>query len=139
MPGADGRTAVSPFVWLSNVTNQDLFDIIVVKDAMLQTIHVDAKNIPLLCLNKYDKSGRGCPLNSYVLNFNKHSSLSALTKDNWLNMGSAFKLITDFVPVTQTIRISLSELRDDKDDNVVLAFKQLSEAFDRKLGGKERP
>lgn len=32
MPGADGRMAVSPFVWLSNVTNQDLFDIIVVKD-----------------------------------------------------------------------------------------------------------
>ncbi|XP_057576651.1 probable ATP-dependent RNA helicase DDX60 [Hippopotamus amphibius kiboko] len=139
MPGVESRTAVSPFACLSNITDQDLFDVNVVKDAMLRTIDVDAKNLPLLFLNKYDKSGRKYPLNGYVLNFHKHGSLSALTEDNWLNMGDAFNLIRDFALVTQAIRISLSELCDDKNDNVVLAFTQLSEAFNRKLGPKERP
>nr|XP_044622932.1 probable ATP-dependent RNA helicase DDX60 isoform X3 [Equus asinus] len=138
MPGAESRTAVSPFACLSNITDQDLFDINVVNDAMLQTINLNVKNIPLLCLNKYDKTGRKCPLNAYALNFYKHGSLLALTLDNWLNMGDAFNLIRDFALVIQSVRISLSELCDDEDDNVVLAFKQLSEAFKTKLWKKRR-
>uniref|UniRef100_A0A9L0QXP2 DExD/H-box helicase 60 n=1 Tax=Equus caballus TaxID=9796 RepID=A0A9L0QXP2_HORSE len=131
MPGAESRTAVSPFACLSNITDQDLFDINV---AMLQTINLNVKNIPLLCLNKYDKTGRKCPLNAYALNFYKHGSLLALTLGNWLNMGDAFNLIRDFALVIQ----SVSELCDDEDDNVVLAFKQLSEAFKTKLWKKRR-
>lgn len=55
-----------------------------------------------------------------------------------LNMGDAFNLIRDFALVIQSVRISLSELCDDEDDNVVLAFKQLSEAFKTKLWKKRR-
>uniref|UniRef100_A0A5F5PGH7 DExD/H-box helicase 60 n=1 Tax=Equus caballus TaxID=9796 RepID=A0A5F5PGH7_HORSE len=86
MPGAESRTAVSPFACLSNITDQDLFDINVVNDAMLQTINLNVKNIPLLCLNKYDKTGRKCPLNAYALNFYKHGSLLALTLGNWYDL-----------------------------------------------------
>ncbi|XP_015423966.1 PREDICTED: probable ATP-dependent RNA helicase DDX60 [Myotis davidii] len=136
MPGTESRTAVSPFACLSNITDQDLFDVDVINDAMLQTIDVNVQNIPFLCLNKYDTNGRKCPLNGYVLNFYKHRSLSALTLDNWLNMGDAFTLIRDFALTVQSIRISLSELCDDEDDNVVLAFKQLSKAFNSILGKK---
>ncbi|KAK1343074.1 hypothetical protein QTO34_015846 [Cnephaeus nilssonii] len=132
MPGTESRAAVSPFACLSNITDQDLFDV----DAMLRTIDVNVQNIPFLCLNKYDTTGRKCPLNGYVLNFYKNRSLSALTLDNWLNMGDAFKLIRDFALTVQSIRISLSELCDDEDDNVVLAFKQLSKAFNSILGKK---
>ncbi|KAF5923477.1 hypothetical protein HPG69_006648 [Diceros bicornis minor] len=82
MPGAESRTAVSPFACLSNITDQDLFGINVVNDAMLRTIEVNVKNTPFLCLNKCDKNGRKCPLNGYVLNFYKHGSLRALTLDN---------------------------------------------------------
>uniref|UniRef100_A0A671EJ15 DExD/H-box helicase 60 n=1 Tax=Rhinolophus ferrumequinum TaxID=59479 RepID=A0A671EJ15_RHIFE len=136
MPGTESRTAVSPFACLSNITDQDLFDIDVVNDAMFQTIDVNDKNIPILCLEKRDKKGRKCPLNGYVLNFYKTGSLSALTLDNWLNMGDAFNLIRSFALAIQSIRISLSELCDDEDDNVVLAFKQLSDEFKEKLGEK---
>uniref|UniRef100_A0A671ESY7 DExD/H-box helicase 60 n=1 Tax=Rhinolophus ferrumequinum TaxID=59479 RepID=A0A671ESY7_RHIFE len=76
MPGTESRTAVSPFACLSNITDQDLFDIDVVNDAMFQTIDVNDKNIPILCLEKRDKKGRKCPLNGYVLNFYKTGSLS---------------------------------------------------------------
>ncbi|XP_074194396.1 putative ATP-dependent RNA helicase DDX60 isoform X2 [Rhinolophus sinicus] len=136
MPGTESRTAVSPFACLSNITDQDLFDIDVVNDAMFRTIDVNDKNIPILYLEKRDKNGRKCPLNGYVLNFYKTGSLSALTLDNWLNMGDAFNLIRNFALAIQSIRISLSELCDDEDDNVVLAFKQLSDEFKKKLGKK---
>ncbi|XP_019506118.1 PREDICTED: probable ATP-dependent RNA helicase DDX60 [Hipposideros armiger] len=136
MPGTESRTAVSPFACLSNITDQDLFDIDVVNDAMLRTIDVHDKNIPILCLEKRDKNGRKCPLNGYVLNFYKTGSLSALTLDNWLNMGDAFHLIRSFALTVQSIRISLGDLCDDEDDNVVLAFKQLSDDFRMKLGKK---
>ncbi|KAM8765093.1 putative ATP-dependent RNA helicase DDX60 [Rhynchonycteris naso] len=136
MPGTECRTAISPFAGLSNMTDQDLFDTDAVNDAMLRTIDVNVKNVPLLYLNKYDKSGRKCPLNGYVLNFYRNHSLSALTFDNWLNMGDAFNLIRNFALAVQSIRISLSELCDDEDDNVVLAFKQLSKAFKQILGRK---
>ncbi|XP_036089514.1 probable ATP-dependent RNA helicase DDX60 isoform X2 [Rousettus aegyptiacus] len=137
MPGTESRTAVSPFACLSDITDRDLFDMDVVNDAMLRTICVNVNNVPFLSLVKYNKNGRKCPLNGYALNFYKNGSLSALTVDNWLNMGDAFNLIRDFVLVIQSIRISLSELCDDKDDNVVLAFKQLSEEFKTKLWRKK--
>ncbi|KAG8520068.1 putative ATP-dependent RNA helicase DDX60, partial [Galemys pyrenaicus] len=141
MPGTESRTAVSPFACLSNITDEDLFDIDVLSDAMLRTINMNINNIPFLCLNKQDKSGRKYPLNGYVLNFYKHGSL--------LNMGDAFNFIRDFTLVTQSIRyskyflhlkiiISLSELCDDENDDVVLAFKQLSETFKTKFWKKRR-
>ncbi|XP_039731718.1 probable ATP-dependent RNA helicase DDX60 [Pteropus medius] len=136
MPGTESRTAVSPFACLSDITDQDLFDMDVVNDVMLRTIYVNVENVPFLSLVKRNRNGRKCPLNGYALNFYKTGSLSALTVDNGLNMGDAFNLIRDFVLVIQSIRISLSELCDDEDDNVVLAFKQLSEAFKTKLRKK---
>ncbi|KAM9607634.1 LOW QUALITY PROTEIN: putative ATP-dependent RNA helicase DDX60 [Trichechus inunguis] len=138
MPGSESRTAVSPFACLSNITDQDLFDINVVNDAMLRTLSVNVTDIPFLQLNKCDKNGRKCPLNGYALSFYKHGSLLALTLDNWLNMGDAFNLIGDFTLVIQAIRVSLSELYDNEDNNVVLAFKQLSEAFCTKFWKKRR-
>ncbi|XP_027622588.1 probable ATP-dependent RNA helicase DDX60 isoform X2 [Tupaia chinensis] len=113
MPGAESRTAISPFACLSNITDQDLFDINVIND-----------------------NGRKCQLNSYALNFYKKGSLSALTRENGLNIGDAFTLIRDFTLVIQSIRISLSELCDDENDNVVLAFKQLNETFKKNLWKK---
>uniref|UniRef100_A0A9L0SQV0 DExD/H-box helicase 60 n=1 Tax=Equus caballus TaxID=9796 RepID=A0A9L0SQV0_HORSE len=102
MPGAESRTAVSPFACLSNITDQDLFDINV---AMLQTINLNVKNIPLLCLNKYDKTGRKCPLNAYALNFYKHGSLLALTLGNWYDL-FYFNILLD-ICVFVIISISL--------------------------------
>ncbi|XP_037008816.2 probable ATP-dependent RNA helicase DDX60 isoform X1 [Artibeus jamaicensis] len=137
MPGTEHRTAVSPFACLSNITDQDLFRISVVKDAMFQTIYVDVTKVPFFYMTKYDINGRKSPLNGYVMNFYKNRSLSALTWDNWLNMGDAYHLLKDFALTVRAIRISLSELCDDEDDNVVLAFKQLSKAFIQILGKKD--
>ncbi|XP_062055389.1 probable ATP-dependent RNA helicase DDX60 [Lepus europaeus] len=133
MPGTESRSAVSPFACLSNITDQDLFGVHVTNDAILRTLNVDVSNIPLLCLNKWDQSGRKYFLNAYALDFYKHGSLSTLASDNWLNMGDAFHLIRDFTLTIQSIRISLSELCGDEDDNVVLALQQLSDAFSKKL------
>ncbi|XP_060027598.1 probable ATP-dependent RNA helicase DDX60 [Erinaceus europaeus] len=138
MPGTESRTGISPFACLSNITDQDLFDINAVNDVMLRTINVSIRNVPFFYMNKYDQYHRKFPLNAYALNFYKNGSLSALTLDNWLNMGDAFNLIRDFTLVIQSIRVSLSELCDDEDDNVVLAFKQLSETFSAKLWRKRR-
>ncbi|XP_035887876.1 probable ATP-dependent RNA helicase DDX60 [Phyllostomus discolor] len=137
MPGTESRTAVSPFACLSNITDQDLFHIDVVNDAKLRTVDVDVTKVPFFCMTKYDMSGRKSPLNGYVMNFYKNRSLSALTQDNWLNMGDAYHLLKDFALTVRSIRISLSELCDDEDDNVVLAFKQLSKAFNEILGKKD--
>ncbi|XP_055970315.1 probable ATP-dependent RNA helicase DDX60 [Sorex fumeus] len=137
MPGTESRTAISPFACLSNITDQDLYDIHVIRDAMLRTINVNISNAPFFHLEKCDKTGRKFPLKAYVLNFYVKESLSALTTDNWLNIGDAFNLIRDFTLVLQSIRFALCELCDDEDDNVVLAFKQLSEAFKEKLWRRE--
>ncbi|XP_054984026.1 probable ATP-dependent RNA helicase DDX60 [Sorex araneus] len=140
MPGTESRTAISPFACLSDITDQDLYDIDVISDAMLRTVNMSIRNVPFLFLDKCDSTGRKHPLNAYILDFYKQGSLSALTLDNWLNMGDAFNLIRDFTLVLQSISISLSELCDDEDDNVILAFKQLSEAFNKKhWRGRYRP
>lgn len=133
MPGTESRSAVSPFACLSNITDQDLFGVHLTNDAILRTLSVDVSNVPLLCLYKRDQSGRKYFLNAYALDFYKHGSLFSLASDNWLNMGDAFHLIRDFTLTIQSIRISLSELCGDEDDNVVLAFQQLSDAFSKKL------
>ncbi|CAI9158676.1 unnamed protein product [Rangifer tarandus platyrhynchus] len=78
-------------------------------------------------------------MKGYVLNFYKHGSLPALTEDNWLNMGDGFQFIGGLALVTWAIGTSVSELCEDEDSCVVLAFKQLGDAFNGKLGRKERP
>ncbi|ELK17571.1 Putative ATP-dependent RNA helicase DDX60 [Pteropus alecto] len=82
MPGTESRTAVSPFACLSDITDQDLFDMDVVNDVKLRTIYVNVENVPFLSLVKCNRNGRKCPLNGYALNFYKTGSLSALTVDN---------------------------------------------------------
>uniref|UniRef100_A0A7M4EVX5 DExD/H-box helicase 60 n=1 Tax=Crocodylus porosus TaxID=8502 RepID=A0A7M4EVX5_CROPO len=120
-------TAVSPFMWLSGMTDQDLFA------AVLRTAGVNIGNAPLLWREKLDYQGRRMPLNAYALDFYKHGSLVALVKDNWLHEGDAYKLLKDFLLVIKSVRVSLGELCDNPDDNVVLAFQQLSESYEAKL------
>uniref|UniRef100_A0A8D0HPZ3 DExD/H-box helicase 60 n=1 Tax=Sphenodon punctatus TaxID=8508 RepID=A0A8D0HPZ3_SPHPU len=120
-------TAVSPFACLSGMMDEDLFS------AVLRTIGVNAKNATLLWLKKYDYAERRMPLNAYALDFYKHGSLIALTRDNWLNEGEAYNLLRDFSLMIKAIEISLGELCDDENDNVVLAFKQLSKGYAARL------
>ncbi|XP_054557102.1 probable ATP-dependent RNA helicase DDX60 [Talpa occidentalis] len=129
MPGTESRTAVSPFACLSNITDQDLFDINIISDVMLRTINVNVRNIPLFPLNKYDSTGRKYPLNAYLLNFYRCGSLFELTEGNCLHMGEAFNSVKDFTIVLQSIRVSLEKLGTKEDNNVVLAFQQLIEKF----------
>uniref|UniRef100_A0A8C3H5N9 DExD/H-box helicase 60 n=1 Tax=Chrysemys picta bellii TaxID=8478 RepID=A0A8C3H5N9_CHRPI len=119
--------SVSPFTCLSGTIDQDLFD------AVLRTIGVNVRNAPLCWLEKYDNQGRRMPLNAYALDFFKHGSLIALTTDNWLNEGDAYNLLKDFSLLIKAIGTSLGELCDDPNDNVVLAFQQLSESYSAKL------
>uniref|UniRef100_A0A7M4EVL4 DExD/H-box helicase 60 n=1 Tax=Crocodylus porosus TaxID=8502 RepID=A0A7M4EVL4_CROPO len=126
-------TAVSPFMWLSGMTDQDLFAAEKVNRAVLRTAGVNIGNAPLLWREKLDYQGRRMPLNAYALDFYKHGSLVALVKDNWLHEGDAYKLLKDFLLVIKSVRVSLGELCDNPDDNVVLAFQQLSESYEAKL------
>lgn len=50
-----------------------------------------------------------------------------------LNEGDAYYLLKDFVLLIQSIRTSLSELCDDPNDNVLLAFQKLGEVYQSKL------
>ncbi|XP_043401268.1 probable ATP-dependent RNA helicase DDX60 [Chelonia mydas] len=125
--------SVSPFTCLSGTVDQDLFDAENVNEAVLRTIGVNVRNAPLCWLEKYDNQGRRMPLNAYALDFFKHGSLIAVTRDNWLNEGDAYNLLKDFSLLIKAIRTSLGELCDDPNDNVVLAFQQLSESYCEKL------
>ncbi|XP_042702803.2 probable ATP-dependent RNA helicase DDX60 isoform X1 [Chrysemys picta bellii] len=125
--------SVSPFTCLSGTIDQDLFDAENVNEAVLRTIGVNVRNAPLCWLEKYDNQGRRMPLNAYALDFFKHGSLIALTTDNWLNEGDAYNLLKDFSLLIKAIGTSLGELCDDPNDNVVLAFQQLSESYSAKL------
>ncbi|XP_043828234.1 probable ATP-dependent RNA helicase DDX60 [Dromiciops gliroides] len=133
MPGTENRNAVSPFACLSEISDKDLFNIDVVDDIMLRTIDVRAENAPFLWLKKCDRDGKRCHLNAYAFDFYKHGSMMALSRDNWINRGDAYVLIKDFTLLIQSIRISLGELCDDEQDDVVLAFGQLSEEYHDKL------
>uniref|UniRef100_A0A8C8RUS1 DExD/H-box helicase 60 n=1 Tax=Pelusios castaneus TaxID=367368 RepID=A0A8C8RUS1_9SAUR len=125
-------TSVSPFACLSGIVDQDLFDAENVNEAALRTIGVNVRNAPLCYLEKYDNQRR-MPLNAYALDFFKHGSLSALTTDNWLNEGDAYNLLKDFSLLIKAISISLGELCNNPNDNVVLAFQQLSKSYTAKL------
>uniref|UniRef100_A0A6I8N6V5 DExD/H-box helicase 60 n=1 Tax=Ornithorhynchus anatinus TaxID=9258 RepID=A0A6I8N6V5_ORNAN len=120
----EGRTAISPFVCLSGYTDRDLLH----SDSL--SIGVNDSLVPLLDLKKSDSRGRRMPLNAYALDFYKHGSITALSEDNG---GEVFLLLRDFLLTIQSISISLSELCEKEDDDVVLAFKQLSSSFKAKL------
>lgn len=69
------------------------------------------------------------PLNAYALDFYKHGSLTGLVQDNRMNEGLAYQLLKDFALTIQSISVSLRELCVNEEDNVVLAFEQLSKSF----------
>nr|XP_060634717.1 probable ATP-dependent RNA helicase DDX60 [Anolis sagrei ordinatus]XP_060634718.1 probable ATP-dependent RNA helicase DDX60 [Anolis sagrei ordinatus]XP_060634719.1 probable ATP-dependent RNA helicase DDX60 [Anolis sagrei ordinatus]XP_060634720.1 probable ATP-dependent RNA helicase DDX60 [Anolis sagrei ordinatus] len=129
----EGRTAVSPFVCLSGNTEIDLFRAETVNSVILRTIGIKAANIPIFSSKKYDTQGRIMPLNAYVLDFYKHGSLVAIEQDNGIHAGEAYHLLKDFSLALKAISVSLRELCDNKDDNVVLAFEQLSKDYDHKF------
>ncbi|XP_064305825.1 probable ATP-dependent RNA helicase DDX60 [Phalacrocorax carbo] len=126
-------SAISPFACLSGVVDNDLFHGEIVNKAVLRSLGINITNCPLLYLNKYDNQGRRRPLNAYALDFYKHGSLIALTTDNWLNEGDAYYALKDFSLLIKSIGTSLSELCDDPNDNVLLAFQQLGEIYEEKL------
>ncbi|XP_048364691.1 probable ATP-dependent RNA helicase DDX60 [Sphaerodactylus townsendi] len=129
---SEERTAVSPFVCLSGNTELDLLNARTVNSVLLRTIGITAANIPLFCSEKYDNQGRIMPLNAYVLDFYKHGSLKAMAQDNSLH-GDAYYLLRDFALAVKAISVSLRELCDNEDDNVVQAFEQLSKEYWNKL------
>ncbi|NXI70028.1 DDX60 helicase, partial [Anseranas semipalmata] len=126
-------SAISPFACLSGVVDDDLFHAENINKAVLRSLGINVKNCPLLYLKKYDNQGRRMPLNAYALDFYKHGSLIALTTDNWLNEGDAYYLLKDFTLLIRSIGVSLGELCDDPNDNVLLAFQKLSEIYESKL------
>ncbi|XP_071412313.1 probable ATP-dependent RNA helicase DDX60 [Pithys albifrons albifrons] len=126
-------SAISPFACLSGVVDNDLFHEDIVNKAVLRSLGINITNCPLLYLNKYDYQRRRRPLNAYALDFYKHGSLVTLTIDNWLNEGEAYYALKDFSLLIKAIGTSLSELCDDPNDNVLLAFKQLGENYEEKL------
>ncbi|XP_027763996.1 probable ATP-dependent RNA helicase DDX60 [Empidonax traillii] len=136
MDNTKSISAISPFACLSGVVDNDLFHGDIINTAVLHSLGINVGNCPLLHLKKYDNQGRRMPLNAYALDFYKHGSLTALTTDNWLNEGDAYNALKDFSLTIKAIGISLSELCDDPDDNVLLAFKQLSEEYEEKLKNK---
>ncbi|XP_048797846.1 probable ATP-dependent RNA helicase DDX60 isoform X3 [Lagopus muta] len=126
-------SAVSPFACISGMVDDDLFHGENVNKAVLRSLGINVRNCPLLHLKKYDKQGRSLPLNAYALDFYKHGSLIAVATDNWLNEGDAYYLLKDFVLLIQSIRTSLSELCDDPNDHVLLAFQKLGEVYESKF------
>ncbi|XP_061848397.1 probable ATP-dependent RNA helicase DDX60 isoform X3 [Colius striatus] len=133
MDNTKSISAVSPFACLSGVTDNDLFHGEIINKAVLRSLGINATNCPLLHRNKYDNQGRKQPLNAYALDFFKHGSLIALTTDNWLIEADAYYALKDFLLLIKSIRTSLSELCDNPNDNVLLAFEQLDKAYDEKL------
>uniref|UniRef100_A0A8C4JL26 DExD/H-box helicase 60 n=1 Tax=Dromaius novaehollandiae TaxID=8790 RepID=A0A8C4JL26_DRONO len=126
-------SAISPFACLSGMTDHDLFQAANINQAVLRSLRINVTNCPLLYLEKYDNQGRKRPLNAYALDFYKHGSLIALTTDNWLNEGDAYYLLKDFSLLIKTIGTSLSELCDNPNDNVLLAFQKLAENYKKRL------
>ncbi|NXX12960.1 DDX60 helicase, partial [Podargus strigoides] len=133
MDSSKSISAISPFACLSGVVDNDLFHREIINKAVLRSLGINVTNCPLLHLKKYDNQGRRQPLNAYALDFYKHGSLIALTTDNWLNEGDAYYALNDFSLLIKSIGTSLSELCDDPNDNVLLAFQQLGEIYERKL------
>lgn len=128
-----GRTAVSPFACLSGNVDSDLLHAETVNSVILRTVGITAGNIPVLCAKKFDNRRRRMPLNAYALDFYKHGSLKAMAQDNGIHEGEAYLLLKDFSLTIKAISVSLSELCDDEEDNVVQAFSQLSDSYWEKL------
>nr|XP_020661135.1 probable ATP-dependent RNA helicase DDX60 isoform X1 [Pogona vitticeps]XP_020661137.1 probable ATP-dependent RNA helicase DDX60 isoform X1 [Pogona vitticeps]XP_020661138.1 probable ATP-dependent RNA helicase DDX60 isoform X1 [Pogona vitticeps] len=128
-----GRKAVSPFVCLSGNTDLDLLHAGTVNSVILRTIGITASDIPILHPKMCDNQGRIMPLNSYVLDFYKHGSLVAMSQDNGILEGEAYNLLKDFSLALKAISVSLRELCDNEDDNVVHAFEQLTDSYWEKL------
>ncbi|NWY59089.1 DDX60 helicase, partial [Chionis minor] len=83
MDNTKSISAISPFACLSGVVDNNLFHGEMINKAVLRSLGINVTNCPLLYLSKYDSQGRRQPLNAYALDFYKHGSLIALTKDNW--------------------------------------------------------
>ncbi|XP_074922462.1 putative ATP-dependent RNA helicase DDX60 [Chelonoidis abingdonii] len=129
----EGRTAVSPFACLSGNMDSDLLHAETVNSVILRTVGITAGNIPVLCAKKFDNRRRRMPLNAYALDFYKHGSLKAMAQDNGIHEGEAYLLLKDFSLTVKAISVSLRELCDDEEDNVVQAFSQLSDSYWEKL------
>ncbi|XP_039732062.1 putative ATP-dependent RNA helicase DDX60 [Pteropus medius] len=129
----EGKVAISPFVCLSGNSDSDLLQPKTPNHVILRTIGISHAQVPVLWSQKIDGQGRIMPLNAYVLDFYKHGSLIGLVQDNRMNEGEAYQLLKDFSLTIQSISVSLRELCENEEDNVVLAFEQLSETFLEKL------
>ncbi|XP_054432048.1 probable ATP-dependent RNA helicase DDX60 [Pteronotus mesoamericanus] len=129
----EGRRAISPFVCLSGNSDHDLLHLETPDHVILRTVGISYTQAPLLWSQKYDSQGRRMPLNAYALDFYKHGSLIGLVQDNRMNEGDAYQLLKDFLLTIKSISVSLRELCECEEDNVVLAFEQLSETFSEKL------
>uniref|UniRef100_A0A452HB13 Uncharacterized protein n=3 Tax=Gopherus TaxID=38771 RepID=A0A452HB13_9SAUR len=129
----EGRTAVSPFACLSGNMDSDLLHAETVNSVILRTVGITAGNIPVLCAKKFDNRRRRMPLNAYALDFYKHGSLKAMAQDNGIHEGEAYLLLKDFSLTIKAISVSLRELCDDEEDNVVRAFSQLGDSYWEKL------
>ncbi|XP_058526001.1 probable ATP-dependent RNA helicase DDX60 [Ochotona princeps] len=125
----EGRAAISPFACLSGNFDSDLLQPHVSEHLILRTIGISHRQAPMLWPQRFDSQGRRIPLDAYALDFYKHGSLLGLVQDNRLHEGAAYTLLKDFGLTIKAISVALRELCENEDDNVVLAFEQLSETF----------
>ncbi|XP_030048083.1 probable ATP-dependent RNA helicase DDX60 [Microcaecilia unicolor] len=129
----ENRTSVSPFACLSGNMDHDLFHAENVNSIMLRTIGMDAKNIPVLWLEKFDCRGKKKILNAYALDFYRHGSLKAIADENKIHEGEAYNMLRDFYLLIRSVSISMMELCENKRDSVLLAFDLLSRNYRAKL------
>lgn len=129
----EGRMAVSPFVCLSGKFDVDLLSPGVPNHVTLHTICINHAQAPVLWPHRFDSQGRKMPLNAYALDFYKHGSLTGLVQDNRIHRGDAYNLLKDFYLTIKSISVSLRELCENEEDNVVLAFEQLTKSFHEKF------
>uniref|UniRef100_A0A8C0D8E0 DExD/H-box helicase 60 n=1 Tax=Balaenoptera musculus TaxID=9771 RepID=A0A8C0D8E0_BALMU len=129
----EGRVAISPFACLSGNSDGNLLHLETSDHVTLRTIGIDSTRAPVLWPQGFDLQGRRMQLNAYALDFYKHGSLTGLVQDNRMNEGAAYQLLKDFGLTIRSISVSLRELCENEEDNVVLAFEQLSETFFEKF------
>ncbi|XP_029057541.1 probable ATP-dependent RNA helicase DDX60 [Monodon monoceros] len=129
----EGRIAISPFACLSGNSDGSLLHLETSDHVTLRTIGIDSTRAPVLWPQEFDHQGRRMQLSAYALDFYKHGSLTGLVQDNRINEGAAYQLLKDFSLTIQSISVSLRELCENEEDNVVLAFEQLSETFNEKF------
>ncbi|KAM6149608.1 LOW QUALITY PROTEIN: putative ATP-dependent RNA helicase DDX60 [Erethizon dorsatum] len=128
----EGRIAISPFACPSGNFDSALLQPEISSHTIL-TFGINHTQAPVLWPKRFDSQRRRMPLNAYALDFYKHGSLVALTQDNGIHKGTAYDLLKDFGLTIKSISVSLGELCENEDDNVVLAFEQLSETYFEKL------